>query len=430
MLLNFLLTLSLLFSSAFAEMVYVKIGSPEFKKPIIALNSKCVVEGETCPVIREVETIISSDMILSNAFLMLPKETSPEEKDRFNIEAWKISGAEYLVSMEIYKRKIEVVLISLLNGFDLAKQTTSLMDSNIDTAHEISDFIYTKLTGEPSIFKSKIAMICSTDSDKSKNLFVMDYDGRRITQRTAYKSISISPAWSPDGKYIAYTRYIKKYYRGRGNLVNQELVLYNVNRKKETTLSDTIGQNSGVAWSPDGKSIVFTISKESDPNIYIMDVEEKKPRLLINNVGLDVEPSFSSDGKYIVFSSTKSGNPEIYKFEIASSIQTRLTFSRYYNSSPAWSPMGDMIAFSGLDNPFGKKSYFDIFLIDPNATKIERLTIDSGNNEDPCWSADGRHLVYSSTRNKGSDIYMIHNDGTGERRLTTGYKCYSPSWSK
>ncbi|MEI6093177.1 MAG: hypothetical protein WCQ47_05785 [bacterium] len=428
--LYFLLILAFIFGSVFAEQVYVKIGSPEFKKPVVALNSKCMIEGDLCPIINELEAIISSDMVLSNAFIMLPKATSPEEKDRFNVNAWKVSGAEYLVSMEVNKRKITVILVSLLNGFDVASKTVSLMDSNIDTAHDISDFIYTKLTGEPSIFNSKVAMICGTDSDKGKNLFVMDYDGRRITQKTAYRGISISPAWSPDGKYIAYTRYTKKNYKGRGTLVNQDLVLYDVNRKRETILSDTIGQNSGAAWSPDGKSIAFTMSKENNPNIYIMDIDDKKPRLLINNIGLDVEPSFSPDGKEIVFSSTKSGNPELYKFEIASSKQTRLTFSGYYNSSPAWSPMGDMIAFSGLDNPFGKKAYFDVFLIDPKATKIERLTIDSGNNEDPSWSSDGRHLMYSSTRNKGSDIYMIHNDGTGEKRLTTGMKCYSPSWSR
>jgi len=93
--------------------------------------------------------------------------------------------------------------------------------------------------------------------------------------------------------------------------------------------------------------------------------------------------------------------------------------------------MGDMIAFSGLDNPFGKGSgsKFDIFLVNPYGTKIERLTIDSGNNENPSWAPNGRHIVYSSTRNKGSDIYMINSDGTGEIRLTTGLRCYSPSWS-
>jgi TolB protein len=89
-----------------------------------------------------------------------------------------------------------------------------------------------------------------------------------------------------------------------------------------------------------------------------------------------------------------------------------------------------MIAFAGLDNPFGEKPYFDIFLINPTATKIERLTIDSRNNEDPTWSPDGRHLVYSSTRNRGSDIYMINSDGTGERQITKDMKCYSPDWSR
>jgi len=177
--------------------------------------------------------------------------------------------------------------------------------------------------------------------------------------------------------------------------------------------------------------IALTMNKQTDPDIYLLDVDTKEVKPLIKNIGLDVEPNFSPDGKFIVFSSSRSGKPELYKIELGTGIQTRLTFSRHYNSSPSWSPMGDMIAFSGLDNPFGKGSgsKFDVFLVNPQGTKIERLTIDSGNNENPSWAPNGRHLVYSSTRNKGSDIYMINNDGTGETRLTNGLRCYSPSWS-
>jgi TolB protein len=323
---------------------------------------------------------------------------------------------------------IRVKLIGLTRGEDIIDESVKKQSSYIDTAHDISDLIYRKLTNEPSIFRSKIAMICSTDDDKNKNLFVMDYDGRRLKQLRSYKSISISPSWSPDGKYIAYTRYIKKYYRGKGNIVNQAIYLYNVSTQKETILTDSIGQNSGVTWSPDSRSIAFTMSKQADPDIYIMEVSSKSIKPLIKNFGLDVEPSFSPDGKFLVFSSSRSGRPELYKMELETQIQTRLTFSKHYNSSPSWSPMGDMIAFSGLDNPFGKGSgsKFDIFLVNPYGTKIERLTIDSGNNENPSWAPNGRHLVYSSTRNKGSDIYMINADGTGEIRLTNGPRCYSP----
>ena len=430
MLFNLLLIFSIVTCNLSAERVYVKIGSPEFKKPVIAVIGKCMRDKKICPQMQDVLFIIPSDMVLSNAFIMLPKETMPVDKEKDNLDSWKVSGAEYLISMDFYKGEVKVKLTSLMSGGDLLDQTMDLFDSSIDTAHNISDVIYTKLTGAPSIFKTKIAMICGTDNGSTKNLFSMDYDGKRITQLTSYKSICVSPAWSPDRKFIAYTRYVRKYYRGRGNIVNQELYLYNVRTKRETLLSGTIGQNSGAAWSPDGKSIAFTMSKEENPNIYLINVEDKQPKLIINNHGLDVEPSFSPDGKYLAFSSSKTGNPELYKFEIATGQQTRLTFSRYYNSSPSWSPMGDMIAFAGLDNPFGTRAFFDIFLINPEGTKLERLTIDSGNNEDPSWSPDGRHLIYSSTRNKVSDIYMIHNDGTGEKQLTKGLRCYSPDWSR
>lgn len=431
MLFNLLVLLNLFtFDASAVGRVYVKIGTPEFKKPVIAAYSRCIDEKLVCPELQNIGAIFAADMTASNTFLLLPKETTPEDKDKDNISAWKVSGAEYLVQLDFTKKNVTVKLLVLNSGEEAANETLKLGDSYVDAAHAISDLVYKRLTGEPSIFKSKIVMTCKTDGDKYKNLFMMDYDGRRVTQLTSYKTICVSPAWSPDGKYIAYTRYVRKYHRGRGNIVNQELFLYNVKNKKETLLSDVKGQNSGAAWSPDGKSIAFTMSNEKNPNIYLMTVEDKEPKALVQNNGLDVEPSFSPDGKQLAFSSSKTGNPELYVMNIETKEQKRITFSRYYNSSPSWSPMGDMIAFAGLDNPFDAKAYFDIFLITPTGSKIERLTIDSGNNEDPSWSPNGRHLVYSSTRNRGSDIYMINSDGTGEKQITKGLTCYSPDWSR
>ena len=257
----------------------------------------------------------------------------------------------------------------------------------------------------------------------------MDYDGRRIKQLTFYKTILLSPAWSPDGKYITYTRYALQRYDGLGKLLNPNLYIYDVKRDREKLISSFHGQNSGATWTPDGKHIAFTSNKSGDPDIYLYDLDTKEVKPIVQKPGVDVEPSFSPDGKKMVFSSSRTGNPELYRMEMDTLVQTRLTYSRYYNSSPAWSPAGNRIAFAGLDDPFGKRAYFDIFLVSPAGDNIERLTIDSGNNENPSWSPDARHLVYTSTRNGGSDIYFINEDGTGERRLTHEIMCYSPSWS-
>ena len=405
--------------------VYIKIGEPEFKKPVLAFNTKCI--EKTCSEVKELESVFTSDMSFSNVFVMLSNTMYPSAEKIADIGAWKVSGAEYLLQMEIQPRTVEAKLIALRTGEEVFSDSFKKGDSIIDAAHMISNQVYYKLTGQRGIFRSKIAFIGKKDG--YKNLFVMDYDGRRLAQLTFYNTLLISPAWSPDGRYISYTRYALTRYSGKGKVMNPNLYIYDVRTKREKLVSDLEGQNSGSAWSSDGKSLAFTSSRDGDPDIYIYDLDSKSISPLIQNSGMDVEPSFSPDNKSIVFSSSRTGNPELYRYDMDEKKQTRLTFSRYYNSSPSWSPAGDRIAFAGLDNPLGKRSFFDIFLVTPTGDNIERLTIDSGNNEDPSWSFDGRHLIYTSTRNKGSDIYFINNDGTGEKRLTQGIMCYSPDWS-
>ncbi|MFH1223667.1 MAG: DPP IV N-terminal domain-containing protein [Pseudomonadota bacterium] len=416
----FLLIIALPCSLSASGRVYINIGSPEFKKPVIAFYSKSSD-------IKSIESVVISDLILSNIFIILPKDTMPEAEQRSDIASWSASGAEYLVFLERGDSNISIKLFNALTSEQIMDSKMDEQDSYIDTAHDISDAIFKKLTGEKSIFKTKIAFTCKKDG--YKNLYTMDYDGRRIKQLTFFKSIIISPSWSPDGENIAYARYEKRHQMGVGRITNQNLYMFNLRRQRETIISEVSGQNSGPSWSPDGKYIAFTMSKGVNPNIYLYNVSSKETTPLVQNRGIDVEPNFSPDGKWLVFSSSKTGNPELYKMDLETKQQTRLTFNRYYNSSPSWSPSGNVIAFAGLDNPFGSRSYFDIFLINPSATTIERLTIDTGNNEDPSWSPNGRHIVFSSTRNGGSDIYLIHNDGTGEKRLTYGMPCYSPDWS-
>lgn len=407
--------------------IYIKIGEPEFKKPVLTFNSKCLLES--CPQMKEFEDVFSSDMVFSNVLMLLSKDMYPAEASRTDIGAWKVSGAEYFLTLDFDKRSVGAKLMSLRTGEEIFSDKFKIDDSIIDTAHAVSNQVYYRLTGQKGIFDTKVAFIGKRSKESSKNLFIMDYDGRRLRQVTSYKTIMVSPAWSPDARYIAYTRYATTRYSGKGRLMNPNLYLYDVKRNREKVISEFQGQNSGATWSPDGKTIAFTSSKDGNPNIYTYNVDDGTITPLIQNSGMDVEPGYSPDGRSLVFSSSRTGNPELYRLDIAAQKQTRLTFSRYYNSSPSWSPAGDRIAFAGLDNPLGKRAYFDIFLVSPTGDSLERLTIDSGNNEDPSWSSDGRHLVFTSTRHGGSDIYFINSDGTGEKRLTSGILCYSPDWS-
>ena len=109
----------------------------------------------------------------------------------------------------------------------------------------------------------------------------------------------------------------------------------------------------------------------------------------------------------------------------------RVTTQHGYCTSPDWSPAGNLIAY----NAMMEGGRFDLFVLNPNTGQKWRLTHGSGSNEDPSWSPDGRHIVFSSTRGstRGKPqrhLYIIPAQGGKAQRLTHGnVQYFTPTWS-
>jgi TolB protein len=186
------------------------------------------------------------------------------------------------------------------------------------------------------------------------------------------------------------------------------------------------GLNIGAAWAPDGTKLATTLSVDGNPDIYTIDTSGRILERLTNHWGIDVSPSFSPNGKRIAFVSNRSGSPQVYVRDLASGTEERLTFEGNYNTSPAWSSL-DKIAYTSMN-----QGRFEIFSINPDGTQPRQLTEDQGNNEDPCWSPDGRYIMFSSNRESGAyHLYMMTANGQNQRKISflQGQQT-SPSWSK
>ena len=164
--------------------------------------------------------------------------------------------------------------------------------------------------------------------------------------------------------------------------------------------------------SPDGKALVFTSSKGPNPSIYIYNLETGEKTQLTNRRSVDGSPSYSPDGKYITFVSNRAGNPQIYVMELATGQTRPLT--------------GEWIVFAGRESPYHP---FDIFLVDLTGTQLRRLTTDSGSNEDPTWSPDGRFIAFTSNRDGGKrKLYVMDADGSAPH-LVADLPGETPHWS-
>ncbi len=428
-----LLFSGLLPSAAFAAegtaQPYIAVGQAKTRKTVIALPNFTAPSGNAKSAGDKALETIKSDLQYMESFQMLDPaafidKSSGVAPGSFQISNWKSIQAEFVFKAAVKPTdkgiEVEGYLYNVGSGSAvLTKRYLSGLGDVKTLGHTIANDIVKAVTGLPGIFLTKITMVCQRS--KKKEIYVMDFDGSNVRQITHHKSVTLSPAWSPDGTRIAYSLIAKN----KKNVKNPNLYEFDFRTSRVRMLSDRAGMNAGAHYHPDGKKIALTMSFLGNPEIFSFDPTTKSVTRLTNSSGVDVDPNWSPDGKRLSFVSNRAGAPMVYRMNADGSDVRRLTFAGSYNATPSWSPQDNKIAFAGwLDGRF------DIFIMNTDGTNIERLTKSQGNNEDPSFSPDGNFVVFSSNRAAGKNIYAMNIDGSFVKRLTYGLgDCTSPRWS-
>jgi TolB protein len=364
--------------------------------------------------------IVQNDLILCRYFNVVigdPEANAPLDT---KLVFWEKKGAAVLLNASVKTLKpeqisVDVKLYDVVSGEIILKQNFRNESVNYRyLAHEISDEIVKRFTGEIGVACSRIAFI--NNSTRFKELYLIDYDGYNLRRLTKDKKLNILPRWSPDGEQIIYTSYLYN---------NPDLFSLNVVKNRRSIISKYQGLNAAGAFSPDGKKILLTLSRGKYPNLYLISPTGEILRRMTDGSYIDTSPSFAPNGQEIVFISDRPGYPQLYIMNIDGGNLRRLTTSGFCDS-PAWSPRGDKIVFTMRQ----QKGNYDLFVYDLPSSKITRLTNNQRNNENPSWSPDGRFLAFSSTRSGRSEIYVMAIDGSGTRKLAElPESSYTPAWS-
>ncbi|MGD8386461.1 MAG: Tol-Pal system beta propeller repeat protein TolB [Desulfobacteraceae bacterium] len=377
---------------------------------------------------RNLAKTVSNDLELSGYFISIEEEAfipgAVEDiaRERIRFKDWSVIGTELLLACS-YRGvgnsiELEARLYDVFRGRRVySKRLLGKIDEHRALAHRLSNEILFLLTGQKGMFLSHLAFVNRRKGKKQmiKEIFICDVDGHNIKQITFDKSIALLPRWSPDGRKLLYNS-----YKDGGPM----LFLKNLSTGVDRRISSRAGLNIGASWASDGDRVALTLSHGDNPDIYTIDLKGNILDRLTRHWGIDVSPSFSPDGSRIAFVSNRSGSPQIYIHDTASGAEQRLTFEGKYNTSPTWSSL-DRIAFSGMSN-----GRIDIYTIRSDGTDLRNLTEGQGNNEDPCWSPDGRYLAFSSNREGGYHLYVMTASGHNQRRITFGNgEQTSPSWS-
>lgn len=306
----------------------------------------------------------------------------------------------------------------------LAKQYSEepTEDSARQIAHRFADEIILRLGGgTPGIAETKIYYVKLVGGNKE--IWAMDYDGANQHQITHLGTISISPRVSPDNSRLAFASL------GRNGF---QIRMYSLILGRLITFPEVGGTNISPAWSPDGREIAYSSSRTGDPEIWISDANGALARQITHFRGPDVSPTYNpKTGSQIAWISGRTNLPQVYIMNTDGSGVQPMTDGGYA-TSPSWSPNGQVVAFAwdrkyGPGAPGGQ----DIYVMEIATKKWIQLTHDGGRCDFPSWSPDGRHIVYANSSDGRADhmrIWTMLADGT-QRRPLTGPGADMPNWS-
>ncbi len=401
-------------SNAFAQGLDVGLvtgNEGALKIAVVPMN----YTGSSAKPDTDVGAVVRADLDRSGQFRSLADKDMVEKPQRgadVNFATWRLLKQDFIVVGRVidstdggYRAEFEL--------YDVAKQQrllglamTGRAQGMRDVAHQIADQIYEKILGVRGAFWTRIGYITANGTGRNINyaLVVADSDG--VNPQTIVRSREplLSPAWSPDGRKLAYV----SFERG-----NSSIYVQDTGTGARELLASFKGINGAPAFSPDGKRLALTLSRTGNPEIYVMDLASKQLTQVTNHYSIDTEPTWMPDGN-LAFTSDRGGKPQIYTVSPTGGEPTRITFQGSYNATASVSYDGKKIAVAQ-----GNGSVYRIAIMDRSAGGAGRWqNISPGNLDESPSLAPNASMVLYATRDAGRGVlYSVSADGRVRQRL-------------
>jgi TolB protein len=252
-------------------------------------------------------------------------------------------------------------------------------------------------------------------------IFTVAPNGKDVTRVT--EGADDDPAFSPNGKWIVFTR-----HEGKAGLYRVKADGSHLKR-----LTKKRGDDSA-AFSPDGDKIVFARGEvaplkggmePTGPDIWVMRADGSHQHALTSDPAADDFPSYSPNGKRIAFDSERSASVDIYVMRADGTGEHALATGGRDERDPNYSPDGKQITYSKQTG-----QNYDVFSMNADGSHQRPLTTSGAFEGRSAYSPSGRKIVYVRSTRKETNLYVMNADGSGKHALTEGTKVghESPDW--
>ena len=256
----------------------------------------------------------------------------------------------------------------------------------------------------------------AADFDGPSRLWISGLDGSRLRKvsslgNPAARVTDLAPAWSPDGRTIAYASL---------DGTSSDIWIVQVDGAYPRKLTANGAENGHPSWSPDGRKLVFESDKDGTRDIWIMNADGTQQVKVLSSSGVDNSPKFSPLGDQIVFSRTQDDASTLMIVNVNGTGLRALTTGNNRDWEPSWGSRG--ILFSSNRDPNADR--WKIWMVQPDGNNLRK--VGDTNGHDPIWLPDGRvaFAANGGVTSKALAVVSILNPATGETRPVVDVQGY------